>query len=567
MARLTGEGPDAAHRARALAAHLGDPLRPEGPLTYAASVRDDREQRFPAESLAALDSWGYRAYQVPAEHGGRLTSLEDLLTIGRVIAERDPAVTLIANSPLGAAMPVWLAGSAAQRRQVADAVLGGAYVALGITERAHGADLLASETTVRREGGGYVIDGEKWLINNAAQARFVCLLARDPDRTGMRSLSFVLVDLEELPAASYEILPRVPTHGVRAAQIGGIRFHGARVPASALIGRAGAGLELASASLSVTRTLVPALSLGVLATALRCCTAFLAERRLYGGTATDIPYVREELAAALVDLRAAEAVARACARAPHVLPDLVPVTSAVAKYLVPKVVEARMRKLSVVLGARSYLREGHWSGLFEKLRRDVRLFGLFDGSEPVVLSSLAAQASCLDAPADPRRADALFARGGPLPSLFGQDTGPFADDDPVTAGVEETAAALERLGAAHGDGVLCRAAAALRAAAARVRTEARDALDPRSLAGQQFADRYARLFAATCLARSAPAADGPPAPWLGSGISALLEPGRRMPAGTAHLLWEDVARLARPGTEPADGTAGLELVAQGGESR
>ncbi|MCK1816379.1 acyl-CoA dehydrogenase family protein [Streptomyces sp. XM4011] len=524
-------------------------------------MRDDHAERFPAEALATLDAWGYRALQVPEEYGGRLTSLEELSAIGRVVAGRDPAVTLIANSPLGAAMPVWLAGSTAQRRAVADAVLGGAWVALGITERAHGADLLASETTVRRDGDGYLVDGEKWLINNAGRARYVCLLARHPDRTGMRSLSFVLMDLAALPPTAYTILPRITTHGMRAAQIAGIRFHGARVPAGALIGRPGSGLELASAALAITRTLVPALSLGVLETALRCCTAFLRDRRLYGGAATDIPYVREELAAALVDLRAAEAVARACVRAPHLLPDLVPVTSAVTKYLVPRAVEDRMRQLAVVLGSRSYLREGHWSGLFEKLRRDVTLFGLFDGSEPVVLSALTAQASCLDVPADPRRADALFTPETTPGPLFGHATGPFADDDPVTAGTGDACAALARHTA---DPVLTEAAAVLRAAGERVRAEAGDALDARSLAGQQFADRYARLFAATCLARTALAAGEAP-PWLGPGLLALLEPGRRMPAERAAALWNDV--LAHAATGPAGHPGAPVALLRGGEAR
>ena len=63
-----------------------------------------------------------------------------------------------------------------------------------------------------------------------------------------------------LPPTAYTILPRITTHGMRAAQIAGIRFHGARVPAGALIGRPGSGLELASAALAITRTLVPALS-------------------------------------------------------------------------------------------------------------------------------------------------------------------------------------------------------------------------------------------------------------------------------------------------------------------
>jgi hypothetical protein len=44
--------------------------------------------------------------------------------------------------------------------------------------------------------------------------------------------------------------------------------------------------------------------------------------------------------------------------------------SAVVKFYVPQSLEESIERLSVVLGARHYLREGHWHGIFQKLLRD-----------------------------------------------------------------------------------------------------------------------------------------------------------------------------------------------------
>lgn len=543
-------------RARDLEAFLGDPMRPAGPLTFGQAVTDDREERFPGASLEALHRWGYSAYQVPAELGGRLSSLEELLTLGRVVASRDPAVAVIANSPVAAAMPVWLAGTPAQRQAVAEAVLAGERVALGLTEKEHGADLLASETTARRTEAGYLLNGSKWLINNVRLARFLCLLVREPERQGLRSLSVLLVDLARLPLESYELLPRISTHGLRGADIAGIRFHDAPVPGEACIGRPGRGLELTAQSLVVTRTLVPALSLGALDTALRCTVEFLRERRLYGGLAVDIPYVQDELAAAFLDLLVAEVVARTCVRVLHLLPDSSPISSGVAKYIVPHVAETRMRALATVLGARHFLRQDHWFGIFEKLLRDVRLFSLFDGSEPVVLATLAAQVSCLSVSTDPAGADGLFdprRDAGSAWHPFGSREFPtVADEDPVTAGVEAVCAALER--GAAGDQALRRAAHLLRTEARDVCAWAERAVDPRSQAAQRLGERYARLFAALCLARDwlARTAAGrtrlPPA-WLAAGLVALLEPGERMPRPTSQALFHELLRRCAKGPE------------------
>ncbi len=538
-------------------AFLGDPLRPAGPLTFGQAVADDREERFPGASLAALHKWGYPAYQVPAQLGGRLESVGDLFALGRAVAARDPAVAILANSPFAAAMPVWLAGTPAQRGEVAQAILSGQRVALRLGEDA-GVDRTANETTARRSEAGYVLDGSQGLVSGVRLARFLCLLVRESERQGLRSPSLLLVDLARLPPRSFELLPRISTHGVRGADIGGIRFHDAPVPGDACIGRPGRGLELAAQSRVVNRTLVPALSLGALDTALCCTVDFLRRRRLYGGLATDIPYVQDELAAAFLDLLVAEVVACSCVRVLHRLPELSPLSSAVAKYLVPHLVESRMRALATVLGARHFLRQDHWFGIFEKLLRDVRLFSLVHGSAPDALAALAAQVSCLSATdTEPARADSLFDPGveaGTNGHPFASREFPTAaDEDPVTAGLDAVCGPLEQSAA---DEALRDAARLLRAEGRDVRAQADQAVDPRSQAGQCLGERYARLFAAVCLARNelarrAAARSRLPAPWLAAGLIAVLKPGTRMPRPTSRALFQELLRRCTDGLEVA----------------
>jgi alkylation response protein AidB-like acyl-CoA dehydrogenase len=533
--------------ARELDDYLGDPRSPRGPLTFAQAVSDDQGATFPRASLDSLNRWGYSAYQVPASCGGRLTSLSELVALGRVVAGRDPAVAVIANSPFAASMPVWLAGTPAQQRDVASVILDGQAIALGLTEREHGADVLASELTARRTGHGYVLNGSKWLINNVRLARYLCLLVREPERDGLRSLTLLLVDLHTLSSSTYDLLPKISTHGICGADVAGIRFHEAVVPESACIGRPGRGLELTAQSLMVTRTLVPGLSLGVLDTALKCTVDFLKGRNLYGEAATDIPWVQDELAAAFLDLSAAEVVLESCVRALHLLPAVAPVASVVAKYVVPHLATTRMRNLSTTLGARYYLREGHWSGIFEKLLRDVRLFGLFDGSEPVVLSALAAQASCLNrSDTDPRHADQLF-------QLDRSSQQPFdlrlletvADEDPITAGLDDVCAALTKI-AGGKDDVLA-AAGLLARRGSTLLNRARGSVDPKSERGQRLGETYAQVFAALCLARAFLASVDLGLPETGlqcltAGMVALLSPGARMPRPTSRVLFDELMR-------------------------
>lgn len=83
-----------------------------------------------------------------------------------------------------------------------------------------------------------------------------------PRPSGTRGYSLLLVDKDLLAEGSHTCLPAAKTHGIRGADISGIAFDGAVVPASALIGEEGEGIETVLRSLQITRTICAALSVG-----------------------------------------------------------------------------------------------------------------------------------------------------------------------------------------------------------------------------------------------------------------------------------------------------------------
>jgi hypothetical protein len=101
--------------------------------------------------------------------------------------------------------------------------------------------------------------------------------------------------------------------------------------------------------------------------------------------------VRRTLVDAFVDLLTCESVAIAATRLLHTAPSQMSVAAAVAKYFVPTIVERVLRSLSVLLGARSYVRDEQASAIFQKIVRDAALLPLFDGSTIVNLNSISHQ--------------------------------------------------------------------------------------------------------------------------------------------------------------------------------
>ncbi len=373
--------------AQALEHAMGDPSG-DGVLSHARLAELDASEVFPTAACARLDAWGLARYYVPARHGGALTSYEEILHLMRALARRDLTLAIAHGKTFLGAVGVWVAGRPDQTADLAADILAGARVCWGLTERAHGSDLLAGEVSAQRSPTGYRVSGEKWLINNATQGDLVCLLARTDAGGGPRGFSLLLVDKRRLATDQYQCLPKVHTQGIRAADISGISFRDAPVPASALVGAPGGGLEIIGKAFQLTRACAAALSLGAADQAFELVLGYLAERRLYGHTLLRLPKVRADLGETCAALFAAEALSILTCRGIHALPGDLSVLSAVTKYLVPTLVDDLLGRLGEMLGARAFLSDVHAGGRFAKVERDHRIVGIFDGSTAVNQSLL-----------------------------------------------------------------------------------------------------------------------------------------------------------------------------------
>lgn len=411
--------------AAALMQALGDPADEANPCAFAQQLLLDEAERFPEAAWQWLQAWGIADYFIPTTlTGGKLASFEEALALLRVIAQRDLTVAIALGQIYLGAVHVWLAGTPTQQAEVAALIRRQGIMAFALTERQHGSDILASEVTATLTPDGYLLDGEKWLINNATRAHALTVFVRTKPEGGPRGFSLLLVEKGQLAPESFQHAPKVKTHGIRGADISGIVFNAARVPEVRRIGPVGAGLEIALQGLQVTRTLCAGFSLGAADSALRTVMAFAENRQLYGESILAIPHVRQQLAGAFIDLLIVECVAVAAARGLHVVPEQFSIWSAIVKYFVPTTVEHLISDLAIVLGARYYLREGNATAVFQKILRDHAVVSLFDGSTVVNLNVLCTQLAALvaDPPkaSDPDQLAAIFTLTMPLPPFPAQ---------------------------------------------------------------------------------------------------------------------------------------------------
>lgn len=370
---------------------LGDPENPDSTMSFQKVIEIDESEEFPHSEIEWLYNWKLQHYYIPVNCGGEFTSFEEFLAFVRVLSRRDQTIG-IAFTTLFWSFITWMAGTDAQKQRLATYIKDehGA-MCLGYSEREHGADLIGGDLTATKVPGGYLLNGEKWPINRATISGVSYILAKTDKDAGARGLSLFMVEKNRLDPANYYNLPKILTHGIRASDMSGIGFKDCFVPEDMLIQREGAGLEVALKGFQITRTLCAAFSQGAADTAFRTTLKFAINRVIYNKTVFDIPQPRKTLADAFLDILICDCETIGAARGFHVIPEQFSVWAAVVKYFVTTQLETMINNISVVLGARFYMREEHDWGMFQKVLRDNSIISVFDGSTVVNLHSLILQ--------------------------------------------------------------------------------------------------------------------------------------------------------------------------------
>ena len=118
------------------------------------------------------------------------------------------------------------------------AIAGKMVASIAVTEPGAGSDVSALQTTAKKEGDGYIINGSKTYITNGTQADFLTLLARTSDEPGYHSFSLLVVPTN-LPG--FQVSRKLKKMGCHSSDTAELFFDNMRIPAQNLIGKEGEG--------------------------------------------------------------------------------------------------------------------------------------------------------------------------------------------------------------------------------------------------------------------------------------------------------------------------------------
>ena len=340
----------------------------------------DESERYPAELYGRLAQAGLFGITVPETLGGVGA---DVLAYALVMEELSRGYASVADQVglvelLGTLLSQH--GTPAQQAEyLAPLLRAERRCAYALTEAEAGSDLAGLKTRARRDGAGWVLDGAKLWIHNAPVADFAAVLARtDPDTqpgAGHRGMSILLVDLNA-PGVTRDRKER--KMGQRASPVGGLRFDGVRLPATALLGPEGRGFHMMMSVLDKGRVGIAALCVGILQSALDESVAYAQQRRQFGQAIAGFQGVQWLLADMARDTHAARLMTHHAAR---VLDGGGRATTeaSLAKWHASDAAVARTADAVQVHGGSGYIR----GVLVERLYRDAKITQIYEGTNQV----------------------------------------------------------------------------------------------------------------------------------------------------------------------------------------
>ncbi|HYJ57550.1 MAG TPA: acyl-CoA dehydrogenase [Mycobacterium sp.] len=265
-----------------------------------------------------------------------------------------------------------------RERWLLPSVRGEMHEAYAITEEFAGSDVSALQTTARRDGEHYVIDGVKWHVTsfNLADYVFVEAVLSEGEHAGDHVLLVV-----DLPWPGVEVV-RSPQYSHNIADEHPIvAFNEVRVPVTNLVGEEGAPMTFTQDWFRFERMMVAARCVGAAQRLLDEVTVFARERVVDGRPLGEHQLVAGMLADGATELFAARTMLYEVARAIDAGHDRKTLhgQASMAKLYCSEMAGRAADRAVQIFGGRGYMREN----VAERMFRELRVERIWEGASEI----------------------------------------------------------------------------------------------------------------------------------------------------------------------------------------
>jgi len=340
----------------------------------------DRDGAIPETLVDELRRKGYFGWSIPEAYGGLGLTTEELVLCAFELSQASVALRARVGTNTGIGSEALVAdGTEEQKRRWLPRMATGELTGcLALTEPDAGSEASNVQTTARRDGDHYVLDGTKRFITNAPLADLFTVIARTDDAApGTSGLSAFIVERQTPGLRTGQPYRKM---GQAGSPVSDVIFEGCRVPAANLIGgREGVGFQTVMKVLNKQRLHLAALCTGPAIRMMDLAMAHTQARTQFGQAVGNFQLLQAMLADSRTDIYAAQSMILEAARARDRGED-VALTASMCKYFASEMCGRVADRAVQMFGGSGYVAD---FSPIERYYRDVRLFRLYEGTSQI----------------------------------------------------------------------------------------------------------------------------------------------------------------------------------------
>lgn len=348
------------------------------------SEKYDEEGIFPWDIVEIMRQSDLFAILIPEEYDGISGKVMDLAIVTEELCAVDAGIALAFGATGLGMYPILISGNEAQKQKYLPIIASGEQLcAFALTEANAGSDAGAIETTARKDGDSYILNGTKQWITNGGEAGIYTVFAMTDKSRGARGASCFIVE-KDTPGFSFG--KKENKMGIRASATRELIFEDCRIPAENLIGREGTGFITAMKVFDKSRPMVGAQAVGIARGAFEAAARYSNERHQFGKPISSFQAVQFMLADMATQIEAARALVLQTARMVDAGEKNYAKESAMCKYFASDVAMKVTTDAVQILGGYGYMREYP----VEKMMRDAKILQIYEGTNQIQRGIVAA---------------------------------------------------------------------------------------------------------------------------------------------------------------------------------
>ena len=275
------------------------------------AVKIDAEDWFPSELWPAMGKLGLHGITVDEQDGGLgLGYLEHVVAIEEISrASASVGLSYGAHSNL-CINQIRRWGNAEQKAKYLPKLISGEHVgSLAMSEASAGSDVVSMKLRASAVEGGYVLNGTKFWITNAAYADTLVVYAKTGE--GSRGITAFLIE-RDMPG--FSIGQKIDKMGMRGSPTAELVFDDCEVAEAQVMGPLNGGVGVLMSGLDYERAVLAGIQLGIMQACLDVVLPYVRERQQFGQPIGSFQMMQAKVADMYVALNSARAYVYAVAR-------------------------------------------------------------------------------------------------------------------------------------------------------------------------------------------------------------------------------------------------------------